>query len=666
MSTNSNKTYVGIDLGTSNSVVSFFKNASFEQVEFRGNKTIPSALYFQNKNEVIFGGKALKKGVTDPAHLLTAFKRDLGTDKRYEFEFEKDSENIVKKHYIVDTNIFIASPDILKSFNENDMVHLSMTVQTELSFRATKDETKIAAQIALENIEKALDSENISLDESDLDLLPEDLTVNSANDDNDHRVLSIAVKVKNENENSKIFLLTNDSGLQGKAKAVGVNYLSLDSFRTAKNISSQDTNKDTLVLTPKKASAMFLKYLKEESEKYIGHEVDKAVITIPANFTQAQAELTREAGVAAGFTEIRIQKEPVAAGLSYALDREDDKNILVYDFGGGTFDATILQVGSSNLEVLGVNGDPKLGGDDITNIVIELINDYLEDEYDLSMFDFDESGLSESDFKSNSAMIKKNAEEAKIDLSSYESTTIAIPNLIHSNASAISMEFELTRATFEDEISGIRKQSLDVVKELISNSNLEAKDIDIIVMAGGSSNIPSIYNSIKDTLGKEPSINKDTALVISEGAVIEAMQLWDESNVVQERIIYNDNSLFDFGIGLTNYVFDPLISAGTQLPFRVEKIYATEKDDQETLQIRAFQRKQGHKNAMKTHDKGIDFVDEILIYSLPPSKVGDLKIKVIFELTKDDILAMAVSIADKEGNEIDSKDVKIKKVSEEY
>lgn len=135
---------------------------------------------------------------------------------------------------------------------------------------------------------------------------------------------------------------------------------------------------------------------------------------------------------------------------------------------------------------------------------------------------------------------------------------------------------------------------------------------------------------------------------------------------MQERIVYNDKALFDFGIGLKNYVFDTLISAGTSLPYRVEKEYTTEKDDQETLQIRAFQRKQGYANALKTHDKGIDFVDEILIYNLPPSKVGDLKIKVVFELTKDDILAMSVSIVDRDGNEIDSKDVKIKKVSEEY
>ncbi len=400
MSINSDKEYIGIYSGISNTVVSFFNNTSFEQVEFKGSKIIPSALYFQSMNDTVFGSDALKKGIFDPVHLVTDFKRDLGTDKKYEYEFEKD----------------------------------------------------------------------------------------------------------------------------------------------------------TIILTPKQVSVMFLKYLKDESEKYINSQVDYAVITVPANFTQTQVELTREAGLEAGFVDVRIQKEAEAIGLSYALDEEDDKIILVYDFGGRTFNATLLKASASKLEVLGVNGNPKLGGDDITNVVVELINEHIEDEYDLSMFELDESGLPEADFVSNTFIIKKNAEEAKIELSSYESTKISIPNLVSSNDSTISIEFEQTRSAFEDEIIDIRKQSLDVVKELISSSNLEAKDIDIIVMIGGSSNIPSIYNSIKDTLGKDPSINKDTALVISEGAVIEARR-WDKVDDVQEGVI-DDETLF--GISVKNYLFNIL------------------------------------------------------------------------------------------------------------
>lgn len=667
MTTESNKdTYIGIDLGTSNSVVSFFKNGSFEQVEFRRKKIIPSALYFESKENIICGEKALKKGLSDPANLLTAFKRDIGSDKKYSFVFNHHNKDKIEAHYIIDTNIFISTPDILNSFLSNEAIHLSLTVQSELSYRATQEDTKLASEIALENIEKILKNKNIFFEESNLDLLPDDFIVNSANDDNDDRILSVAVNIKNNNSEIPVYLLTNDKGLQIKAKSINIDYLNIEIFRTKKNISESNNNADVFEVTPKMASSYLLKYLKDESEKFIGNVISNVVITVPANFTQTQVELTKEAGVNAGFKEIRIMKEPIAAGLAYALDRESDKKILVYDFGGGTFDATLLEVSSSKLEVLGVDGDAKLGGEDITKVVTELIFEKIEDECDLSMFEFEESELTKEAFRNNNAMITKAAEEAKIELSDFETTIISIPNLNHPEGSIISIEFELTRKIFEEEIIDIRKKSLDVVKNLIANSGFEAKDVDMIVMAGGSSNIPSIYNSIKDTLGIDPYINKDTAIVISEGAVIEAIQKWDESNVIQEQIVYNDKSLFDFGIGLKHYAFDVLIPIGTTLPHRIQKTYSTEKDNQKTLELRAFQRKQGHENATKTHDKGIEYVDEIVISNLPPSQVGDFKIKVTFELTKDDVLAMSALVTDRNTNEIDYKDIKIKKASEDY
>ncbi len=663
--TNENK-YVGIDLGTSNSVVSFFNNGTFEQVEFKRKKIVPSALYFESKDKIIFGEKALKKGIGDPVHLLMAFKRDLGSDKKYTLKFDDaESVNRINVHYVIDTNIFIDSPDILTSFSENDMVHLSLTVQSELSFRAEQDETKVAAEIALENIEKMKNLDNIVFKESDRELLPEDMTANSPNDDNDNRILSIALRLKQENIDTPVYLMTNDTGLQVKASSIEVEYLNLDDFRTKKNISEEDEH-NVLNITPKMASSYLLKHLKEESEQFIGSQIDKVVVTVPANFNQAQSELTKEAALDAGFTEVRIMKEPIAAGMAYALEREDNKKILVYDFGGGTFDATLLQVGDGKLEVLGVVGDSRLGGEDITNILKEMIFGVLEDERELNMFEQEESGLTDKAYRDNLSGIYRAAEGAKIELSDLENTTILISNLNHPDGKTVNLEYELSRSDFEDEISDIRKKSLDVIKDLMANSGLEAKDIDMVVLAGGTSNIPSIKNSIKNTLGIDPYINRDTSIVISEGAVMEAIKLWDDSNTVQEQIIYNDKALFDFGIGLTHYVFDSLIFAGTELPKRVEKVYSTEKDDQKTLLIRAFQRKKGYEKSIKTHDKGIEYVDEIEITNLPPSKIGDLRIKVTFELTKDDILAMSVYITDREGNEVDAKDVKIKKISEEY
>ncbi len=663
---NQEGTYLGIDLGTSNSVATFFKNGKFEQVEFKSNKRrklIPSLIYFNTKEELFYGDKAFKKGQINPLHLLSLFKRDLGSDKKYTLNFDLD--DTPKIIYTIDTNVFMNDPDILSSFGDDEEIYLPITVLSEISHRATQDETKIAANVALEKINEALAKDNVMLIESNRDLLPEDFYANSANDDNDNRILSVSLKVKNDNPNKKVKLITDDRGLQVKAKVVAIDFVSINQFRMQKNISEASNDSNTLVITPKQASSYLLKHIKEESEAFISTIITKAVITVPANFNQSQIELTKEAGIEAGFDEIRIMKEPIAAGLAYSVDREDEKKILVYDFGGGTFDATILVVSKTKLDVIGVHGDSKLGGEDITNIVNELIYDELEDKYDLSMFELEDSELIETEYNKNKSMIATAAESAKIELSESKNTTISIANLHTSNGNTINLNLELTREDFDDAIVEIRKKSLDVVKELISNSGLSASEIDMVVMAGGTSNIPSIYNSIKDTLGVDPHLNKDTAIVISEGAVIEAMQKWDISNVVQEEILYNDKALFDFGIGIKGYVFDLLIPINTSLPYRVEKVYTTERDNQESLEIKAFQRREGYVKSIKTHDRGIDFVDEVSIYNLPSSKVGEFKIKVIFELTKDDILAMTIDITDKSGSKINSADVKIKKASQE-
>jgi molecular chaperone DnaK len=534
--------------------------------------------------------------------------------------------------------------------------------------RKEQAETKIAAEIALERINIASNQENIIYDESDRDLLPEDFIANSPNDDNDNRILSVAVKVQNENPSQKVKLITNDNGLTSKAKMIKIETHSLEDFQTFKNINSNNENQrhnTQITISAQEASTYLLKYIKTESEIFIKKDIKNAVITVPANFNQSQIELTKEAGINAGFEQIRIMKEPIAAGMAYALDREDNKKILVYDFGGGTFDATLLEISSNTLNVLGVHGDSKLGGEDITKIIEDLIYDEIEEKYELNMFDYEESELDEESFGNNKFTIKKIAENTKLELSKYEATTISIPNLMNKNNQIINFNMELTRVNFDEEITEIRKKSLDIVKELISTSGYVAKDIDMIVMAGGTSNIPSIYSSIKDTFGITPLINKDTALVISEGAVIEAIQLWDISNAVQEQIIYNDKSLFDFGIGIKSFTFDTLVPIHTALPFKVEKTYTTERDNQESLQIRAFQRREGYETSLKTFDKGFQFVDELIIYNLPPSNVGDFKIIITFELTKDDILDMSVLIKDKNNNEIDSSAVKTKKVSQE-
>ena len=665
-------TFIGIDLGTSNSVVTFFKDGHFEQVEFKGKKIIPSALYFESKNKVVYGEKALKKGVVNPGRLIKEFKRDLGDKNvKYTITFDENDDVVVdnsiteQKIYVIDTNIFIEEPSILDQFSENDLIKLPMKVIDELGYREEQEETEVSAKMAIESIEKLKDSKSISFEESHLELLPEDLEKDSKNSMNDNKILSIATFFNEKEKN--VILLTNDKGLILKADNVTpkIETLSLEQFQDEKD-SEEDTISDSgnsITITPKEASIKLLMHIREECQKYISEDVQNAVITVPATFNQAKIGQVKEAGEAAGFDEVKIQKEPVAVGFAYAFDDSEDKTILVYDFGGGTFDISLLKIADGKIEIEATDGDPKLGGKDVTRKVVELIYDNFQDKHEIDMFNESDSGLSKKDFTSNKNAISNVAEDAKIALSDYVETEIFIPNLLLPDGSSVNLQFKLSRSEFEKEISEIRKNSLDIVKHLMEEKELKAGDIDEFVMAGGTSSIPSIRDSIKDSFGIEPKKSIDTSVVISQGAAIEAMRSWSESDTIQKKIIYNDNSLLDFGVGVKDHTFDLLIPSGTDLPFSETREYTTEKDDQESIIIRAFQRKTTYSDVNRTYDKGIDFIDEIIIDGIPKSKVNELTIKVTFELTKDDTLEISVEIFDKENSLLSDKNLKISRAS---
>lgn len=658
-------TFIGIDLGTSNSVITYFKNNQFEQVKFRNKKIIPSVLYYENKNKVIFGDKALKKGVSNPEFMIKEFKRDLGGKTKYTISFPVEESTKSKDEvFIIDTNIFIDEPLILKQFSKNNNIKLSKTVIGELSNLENNKDVKDSAKMALESIEEFKSESNMSFEDSDLTLLSEDLTVNSRNDDNDNRILSIAKYFTTECYDKSVFLLTNDKGLITKAEGENVAVLNYVDFNSHKSQKTDGNSSNEITITPKEASKKLLAHIKEESEKALNEDIQKAVITVPANFNPAQIALVKEAGEEAGFDEVAIQKEPVAVGFAYAMEEEEDKTILVYDFGGGTFDVSFLRIENGNIEIIETDGDNTLGGKDITDKLKEFIFDKILDEHDeLDMFDKSSTNLSQKDYDINLSKITNEAERVKIELSEYEDVTISLAHLINSDGSSFNMEFQITRKKFEEEISDIRKKSIDIVKNLINSSGIDKSEIDEIVMAGGSSSIPSIRDSLKDQLGVEPKKSIDTSVVISQGATIEAIRKFSDATSIQDKILYNDTALHDFGIGIKNFNFDLLIPKGSNLPISETKDYTTQKDNQEIIELKVFQRKSTSSNAKKTHDTGIDFVDEIIIEGIPPSKVNELTIKVNFELTKDDSLAVAVKILDSKGMEQHAESINVSKAS---
>ena len=655
-------TFIGIDLGTSNSVVTYFKDNHFEQVKFRNKKIIPSVLYYESKDKIIFGDKALKKGVNNPEFMIKEFKRDLGSNTKYHITFP--SEKLEKDSiFVIDTNVFINEPLILKQFTAEDEIKLAKTVIGEISNLKNNENVKDSAEMALESIEEYKTEDNVSFEDSDLTLLSEDLTVNSKNDDNDNRILSIAKYFTVENSEKAVYLITNDKGLISKAEAEGVAVLNDSELNGMK--SKQNNTIDEIKITPKEASKKLLSHIKEESEKVLNEDIKKAVITVPANFNPSQISLVKEAGEEAGFEEVAIQKEPVAVGFAYALEEEKDKTILVYDFGGGTFDASFLKIEDGNIEIIETDGDNELGGKDITDKLKEFIFDKILDEYEeLDMFDKQNSNLSKQDFAINLSKIINEAERVKIELSEYENITVSIANLINTDGSSFNLEFDITRKEFEEEISEIRKKSIDIVKNLISNSGIDKSNINEIVMAGGSSSIPSIRDSLKGQLGIEPKKTIDTSIVISQGATVEAIRKFSNATSIQDKIVYNDTALHDFGIGIKNQNFDLLIPKGTNLPISETKDYTTEQDNQEIIELQVFQRKSTYPNVKKTYEKGkIDLVDKITIEGIPPCKVNELTVRVTFELTKDDSLDVSVKILDINGLEQHSESIKVSKAS---
>jgi len=657
-------TFIGIDLGTSNSVVTYFKNNQFEQVKFRNKKIIPSVLFYETKDKVIFGDKALKKGVSNPELMIKEFKRDLGSNIKYTLEFSQEDEKQKDEIFIIDTNIFIDEPFILKQFSQNDSIRLSKTVIGEVSNLENNEDVKDSAKMALESIDECKSETNISFEDSHLDILSEDLTVNSKNDDNDNRILSIAKYFTNENLNKHVYLITNDKGLIAKAESENVVALNYGEFNNHKSQTIDETSSHSVKVTPKEVTKKLLAHIKEESEKTLNEDIQKAVITVPANFNPAQISLVKEAGEEAGFDEIAIQKEPVAVGFAYAMEEEKDKTILIYDFGGGTFDASFLRIEDGKIEIVETDGDNTLGGKDITDKVKELIFDKILDENDvLDMISKQDSGLTQKDYDINLSKIINEAERVKIELSEYDDVIVSLANLITSNGSSFNLEFSLTRKEFDDEISEIRKKSIDIVKNLINSAGIDKSEIDEIVMAGGTSAIPSIRESLKDQLGIEPKKSIDTSLVISQGAAIEAIRKFSEDTSVQEKIEFYDTALHDFGIGIKNNTFDILIPKGSNLPINTTKDYTTQKDKQEIIELKVFQRKSTYQEAKKTYDNGIDFVDEIIIEGIPPSKVNELTIRVTFELTKDDSLSVDVKILDVNGAEQHSENLSISKAS---
>jgi molecular chaperone DnaK len=369
--------------------------------------------------------------------------------------------------------------------------------------------------------------------------------------------------------------------------------------------------------SPPEISAMILQKLKQAAEDYLGQTVTQAVITVPAYFNDAQRQATKDAGKIAGLEVLRIVNEPTAAALAYGLDKKKDETIAVYDFGGGTFDISILEVGEGVVEVKSTNGDTHLGGDNLDQRVIDwIVNEFRKQE-----------GIDLSKDRMALQRLKEAAEKAKMELSTVMETEINLPFISADQSGPKHLAMKLTRAKFESLVEDLLQKTVGPCRQALSDAGLSAKDIDEVVLVGGSTRIPKVQQIVKDLFGRDPHKGVNPDEVVAVGAAVQAGVL---SGEVKDLLLLDVTPL-SLGIETLGGVMTTLIPRNTTIPSKKSEIFSTAADQQTSVEVHVLQGERPMARDNRTLGK-------FHLDGIPPAMRGVPQIEVTFDIDANGIV----------------------------